>query len=79
LLQGPFVDGTVSAFMDYVRSTPVDIDVYLCGWNSGFAKVFSILESLKVFYKIRFCKSEKREKRTAERGRRTASSFMGYV
>eukprot|EP00026_Physarum_polycephalum_P001865 Phypoly_transcript_01868.p1 GENE.Phypoly_transcript_01868~~Phypoly_transcript_01868.p1 ORF type:complete len:584 (+),score=139.95 Phypoly_transcript_01868:1295-3046(+) len=46
-LQGPFVDGTVSAFMDYVQSTPADIDVYLCGWNSGFSKVFSILESLK--------------------------------
>ena len=34
--------------MDFVRSAPVDIDVYLCGWDSAFSKVFSILEYLKV-------------------------------
>ena len=48
LLQGPFYDATVSSFIDFVRTVHVPVDIYLCGWDSGFGKIFSVLESLKV-------------------------------
>jgi hypothetical protein len=55
-LQGPF-KGPANSFVHYLASVQTASTVYLCGWNSGFASVFSLLEHLKVlfnFYSISY-------------------------
>eukprot|EP00026_Physarum_polycephalum_P017495 Phypoly_transcript_18740.p1 GENE.Phypoly_transcript_18740~~Phypoly_transcript_18740.p1 ORF type:complete len:148 (+),score=15.07 Phypoly_transcript_18740:75-518(+) len=45
-MQGPF-QGVASSFINFLSSVHTPIDVYLCGWDTGLATIFSILETLK--------------------------------